>query len=94
MPKGRFAKDLIGQTFGLLTVTSRAPNYISKTGQEAVWHCRCECGNELDVRAGQLRSGHTKSCGCFQKKKAAEVKTVHGGRFMPPLCGNAKWNRR
>lgn len=62
MPKGRFAKDLTGQTFGILTVARRAPNYISKTGQEAVWHCCCECGNELDVRAGQLRSGHTK---CF-----------------------------
>ena len=79
MPKGRFAKDLTGQTFGLLTVARRAPNYISKTGQEAVWHCRCECGNELDVRAGQLRSGHTKSCGCFQKKAAAKSSTVHGG---------------
>lgn len=32
MPKGRFAKDLTGQTFGLLTVARRAPNYISKTG--------------------------------------------------------------
>lgn len=40
MPKGRFAKDLTGQAFGLLTVTRRAPNYISKTDQEAVWHCR------------------------------------------------------
>ena len=79
MPKGRFAKDLTGQTFGLLTVARRAPNYISKTGQEAVWHCHCECGNELDVRAGQLRSGHTKSCGCFQKKAAAKSSTVHGG---------------
>lgn len=73
MPKGRFAKDLTGQTFGLLTVARRAPNYISKTGQEAVWHCHCECGNELDVRAGQLRSGHTKSCGCFQKKGRRKI---------------------
>ena len=27
MPKGRFAKDLTGQTFGLLTVARRARDY-------------------------------------------------------------------
>lgn len=39
-------KDLTGQTFGLLTVVNRAPNKNNRT----MWHCRCECGNECDIR--------------------------------------------
>lgn len=80
MPKGRFAEDLTAQTFGNLTVIRREPNYISKTGQEAVWRCRCQCGSETTVRAGQLRSGHTKSCGCLQQKAASAARITHGGR--------------
>ncbi|MFC2577691.1 MAG: hypothetical protein ACFNQH_01375, partial [Veillonella parvula] len=30
----------------------------------AVCHCKCDCGNEVDVLYGNLQSGHTKSCGC------------------------------
>lgn len=78
MPKGRFAESMIGRVFGKLTVISRTDNYVSKTGQEAVWICRCECGNTRAVRSGQLRSGHTKSCGCLQRKIAAETQTSHG----------------
>ena len=25
--------------------------------------CRCSCGNEVEVRLGHLRSGHSSSCG-------------------------------
>lgn len=80
MPSGRFAKDMTGQVFGNLTVVFREPNYITKNGQEAVWRCRCQCGNEVTVRAGQLRSGHTQSCGCLQRRTAANARTTHGGR--------------
>jgi hypothetical protein len=30
------------------------------------WLCRCECGNEKSVSAYDLRSRHSKSCGCQQ----------------------------
>lgn len=46
--------------------------------------CKCDCGNETTVRASSLRLGHTKSCGCLQKKavslKNVERLTKHGGR--------------
>lgn len=62
--KSKPKKDLTGQRFGYLTCL-----YYIKGGK---WHCRCKCGNELDVDTRNLNSGHTKSCGCYQKEKASE----------------------
>lgn len=56
--------DLTGKTFGYLT-----PMYYIKGGK---WHCKCKCGNELDVDTRNLNSGHTKSCGCYQKEMASK----------------------
>lgn len=52
--------DLTGQTFGKLTVVSRA----ASIGGRTRWLCSCECGRESTVDACKLRSGHTQSCGC------------------------------
>ena len=69
------AKDLTGQVFGRLTVLYRAENYISPaTGNVQIrWHCRCECGNEVDVHASSLQRGKTKSCGCYRQEQASKV---------------------
>lgn len=58
-------KDLTGQIFGRLK-----PLYYIKGGK---WHCQCQCENktELDVDTRNLNSGHTQSCGCLQKERAA-----------------------
>lgn len=55
--------DLTGKQFGYLT-----PIFYIKGGK---WHCKCQCGNELDVDTRNLNSGHTKSCGCLQKERAS-----------------------
>ena len=41
------------------------------------WECKCDCGNVTIVRHGDLRSGRTASCGCYNYEKKAVVKT-HG----------------
>lgn len=57
--------DLTGQKFGSLTVVKRGEDYVDPSGNRCVrWHCVCECGNELDVRAGSLTAGTSRSCGC------------------------------
>ena len=57
--------ELIGKKFGKLTVLYRANDHISKNGHKRiVWHCKCECGNELDVMALNLTRNHSTSCGC------------------------------
>lgn len=45
------------------------------------WVCRCDCGNECIVSGKQLRSGHTRSCSCLQKEKAAARLRTHGKSY-------------
>lgn len=54
----------LGKMYGRLTVIERADNY--KDGS-VMWYCVCNCGNDkrIKVRANNLRSGHTISCGCI-----------------------------
>lgn len=64
------AENLIGRTFGRLTVIHR---YIDEQ-DHVQWECQCECGNSLIIRGDSLKSGHTKSCGCLQKEKVGQLK--------------------
>ena len=66
-------KNLKGQTFGRLTVLYEAePQYTSGGNRKVMWHCKCDCGNEKDIPSGDLLSGHTKSCGCYNLEIAAK----------------------
>ena len=53
--------NMIGQKYGLLTVIDEAP---SAANGDAMWKCRCDCGNIKIVKGRHLRSGNTTSCGC------------------------------
>lgn len=73
MPK---AMDITGQKFGFLTAISVSKKQGNKIRK---WICKCECGNEIEVRVADLTSGNTKSCGCYQRRKAKYIKEKHGG---------------
>lgn len=60
MTKGNTYK--VGDTYNRLTIV--APLELNEFGSR-YWLCKCSCGNEARVEAGQLRNGHTKSCGCY-----------------------------
>jgi hypothetical protein len=66
--------DLIGKTFGRLTVVSRTDRVKNYTYW---WHCDCSCGGATDVYQGNLVSGKIKSCGCLHKESCAA--TGHAG---------------
>lgn len=68
-------KDLTGKTFGKLTVVKFVGS--TNTGN-ALWQCKCECGNTITVRSICLRKGETKSCGCLRKEYWKNEKTTHG----------------
>ena len=62
-------KDIAGYTTESgITVIKRVENKNNKPQ----WLCKCFCGNEFITRSDALKSGHTKSCGCLQRKKASE----------------------
>lgn len=63
---GKFI-DLTGQRFGRLVVTGRAPNQYTSGGHKKImWFCDCDCGTKDKIaEGGDLRNGHTKSCGCY-----------------------------
>lgn len=57
-------KEMIGKRFGLLTVLYIHP---SKNHRTFV-HCRCDCGNECDIRMDVLKRQKSPSCGCKFKE--------------------------
>lgn len=63
--------DLTGKRFGKLIVLSRNKNNTKNNHPQ--WNCKCDCGKEVVVQGGHLRSGHTQSCGCVQKKIAGNI---------------------
>jgi len=70
------AIDLIGQTFGKLTVVAQAES--TKAGSRR-WLCQCTCGGTATTTTTHLRSGHTTSCRCA----AVLANTTHG-RYRTP----------
>ena len=79
--------DLTGSHWGRLLVLSRAEN--DRWGN-VYWVCLCECGKRAIVRAGNLQSGTSRSCGCWNAEAASSritvIATTHG------LSGSATYN--
>lgn len=48
--------------FGRLTAIERT----CRKGAAYSFLCRCDCGNEVEVRQSNLSSGRTRSCGCLR----------------------------
>lgn len=59
-------KDLTGQRFGRLTVIERVG---TTKARNAIWLCKCDCGNETKVNGGNLTSNSIKSCGCLRQEQ-------------------------
>lgn len=69
--------DLMGQTFGRLTVVGRADDYVlDSTCMQVVWRCICTCGEVRNVRSSRLRSGVTRSCGCYRRERAHSLNAI------------------
>jgi len=58
--------NLIGQRYGRLVVVSEADTDKSGAHQRTRWNCLCDCGHEITVRTGDLRTGDVRSCGCIK----------------------------
>lgn len=56
-----------GTKFHMLTVIAIA------SGTRGKWLCRCDCGQTKLVGGAKLKSGETKSCGCFRSSRASAM---------------------
>lgn len=77
-------KDETGNRYGRLTVMGF--DGVNKYGN-ALWRCRCDCGNETILPGRSLRSGNTKSCGCLSRDNSTDrivtLNTTHGKTHDP-----------
>lgn len=67
--------DLTGQKFNRLLVIE---NIGKNKWNNYKWLCQCDCGNKTVVITSELKSGHTKSCGCLVKEVHLITHVKHG----------------
>lgn len=67
--------DLTGQRYGWLTVLGDSGKRTNN--KKILWHCKCDCGKEIDLNKDRLLKEVIPSCGCQSKKKSICV----GDRF-------------
>ena len=67
--------DLTGQKFTRLLAIEKVGK--TQSGQYK-YKCVCDCGNKIVVAGGYLKSGHTKSCGCYSRDQAKSRLYKHG----------------
>lgn len=65
--------DIVGQTFGRLTVVRLVDHATRRS-----WLCRCSCGLEVVASDSSLRTGHKKSCGCLKTENVRSMHLKHG----------------
>lgn len=71
-------QDITGQRFGRWTVLYENGRLKEPRGRLiTLWRCRCDCGEERDLRAGTLKTGSSLSCGCFKYERLSELAS-HG----------------
>lgn len=68
--------NLTGKRFGRLTALEDSGE---RKSCHIVWRCMCDCGKITPVIGTDLKSGHTKSCGCLRIDALKKITYKHGG---------------
>ena len=89
--KSTTAKDITNQRFGRLIALYRTNK--QTTNKTYYWHCKCDCGKEVDVKITSLLNGQTQSCGCYRTDlKAHDLTNQHFGELIALQRLNKKDN--
>ena len=70
--------DITGARYGRLTAVKRVGT--NKFGR-GIWLLSCDCGQTTEADANNVRTGHTQSCGCLSRERAAllaKQRSIHG----------------
>lgn len=75
-------KDLTGKIFdsGIEVI-----EFVEIKNHAAYWKCKCSCGNIFITRGTDLTNGHTKSCGCFSKKRTQQMGLANKNKFIKDI---------
>lgn len=55
------------------------------------WWCKCSCGKIKSIRANHLKSGNTKSCGCYSGDIGREFLTIYANSEAHQGPNNPSW---
>ena len=72
-------KDLTGMRFGRLVVIEFS--HLNRH-RSAVWKCKCDCGKVITAIGHKMVSGHTSSCGCYQKIMASQANLKYSDKEL------------
>ena len=75
-------KDITGRRVGRLVALY--PTEKRDYKGSVIWHCRCDCGNEVDVSYDSLIYGHYVSCGC--RKREHQITVSENLTFVGNTC--------
>ena len=70
--------EMIGLTFGRLTVTKGFHATLSSGRKLLRYSCLCVCGRRKEAFGEHLRSGKIASCGCYKSEATTARFTKHG----------------
>lgn len=74
--------DITGQRFGRLVALYQTKKRDKKGS--VIWHCRCDCGNEVEAPYNSLMYANQISCGCKQKEHMATL-----GKYLTHVDGTS-----
>lgn len=93
-------KNLVGQRFGRLVVEFEIPRQ-KKMPSQKWYHCKCDCGNGIDLYTSLLTSGAYRSCGCLQRENRLQDITGERRGYLTAIRptgkirnGSAEWEWR
>jgi hypothetical protein len=86
-----FIKVKVGDRYNRLTILEEVDPYRFPSGKaKRTFLCECDCGNQIETTLNSLRSGNTKSCGCYNREMMDERRCSHNKSHHPlyqVFCG-------
>lgn len=87
-------KNLSGNVFGRLKVTSEYKKEKRNKYSITKWLCKCSCGKEKWINSQDLISKHTQSCGCLQMETIRNRKLDYSRASQNKCYANYKKNAK
>jgi hypothetical protein len=86
-PARKIPIDITSERFGSLTVVQQ-----TRFEGKLLWECRCDCGNTVYLRSGNLRRKNNTTCGCRINNIGEQHKAWSGcGEISGYVWGQIKW---